>query len=126
MSPNAEFLTLEECAEVDRALLTSHDKFTARVTIYALRSLKQIAHQHNLPIATLQPAQIEDWVYQDPSLQQGIDQEFQRFFSHLVISSFKPLQRLGQELDMALEELTVSQVVAWFEKEGKAKMGQTP
>jgi len=122
MQPGSDFLTPEECAEVDKALLTSHDKFTTRVTIYALRSLKQIAQQTNTSIAALQSAQIEAWVYQDASLQKTGDSEFRRFFSQLVISSLKPLKRIAREADIEMESLAIAQVVAWFEQEAKKKL----
>ncbi|MGI0485576.1 hypothetical protein ACN4EK_09085 [Pantanalinema rosaneae CENA516] len=122
MQPPTEFLTPEECAEVDKALLTSHDKFTARVAIYALRSLKQIAAQSNCAIADLTPEQIEDWIYQDPSLQQGIDRQFKQFFSRLVISSRKPLEQTATETKTKIEDLTIPQVVTWFEHQAKLKL----
>jgi hypothetical protein len=124
MQPTTEFLTPEECAEVDKALLTSREKFSARVAIYALRSLKQIAQANNVPIETLQPEQVEDWVYQDKSLQQGIDSEFKKFFSQLVLSSMKPLRQVSQEAGVAIEQITVPQVVSWFEKEAKLRIEQ--
>jgi hypothetical protein len=122
MLPSEEFLTSEECAEVDKALLTAHDKFTARVAIYALRSLKAIAQQTNTPIAALQPEQIEDWVYQDPSLQQSGDREFRQFFSQLVISSMKPLKQIVQQAGIVMEDLTIPQVVQWFEALAKQRL----
>lgn len=124
MQPTTEFLTSEECAEVDKALLTSREKFSARVAIYALRSLKQIAQTRQVPIESLQPEQIEDWIYQDESLQQGIDSEFKKFFSQLVISSIKPLKQAAQAAGVEIEHLTVPQVVAWFEQEAKLKLEQ--
>jgi hypothetical protein len=124
MQPPTEFLTPEEAAEVDKALMTSHDKFATRVAIYALRSLKQIALQNNTAIENLNSAQIEDWVYQDESLQQGIDREFKQFFSHLVISSQTPLKRAAEEAGVAIEGLDVAQVVAWFERNAKRKLEQ--
>jgi hypothetical protein len=122
MQPSIEFLTPEECAEVDKALMTAQDKFRTRVAIYALRSLKQIAQQLENTIETLTPEQIEDWVYQDESLQPGMDRDFKLFFSRLVSSSRKPLQQIAQEAGVAIEELTVPQVVEWFEREARTKM----
>jgi hypothetical protein len=124
MQSGTEFLTPEECAEVDQALLTSHDKFTARVTIYALRSLKSMAKEHHLAINALQPEQIEDWIYQDSTLQQGIDQEFRKFFSQLVISSLKPLKQMALHLGTDVENLEVPQLITWFEAEAKARIQQ--
>jgi hypothetical protein len=124
MQSGTEFLTPKECAEVDQALLTSHDKFTARVAIYALRSLKIIAQKHGISIRNLQPEQVEEWIYQDFSLQQGIDQEFRKFFSQLVISSLKPLKQIAQQLGIEIEDLQVSQLIAWFEAESRARIKQ--
>jgi hypothetical protein len=117
-----EFLTPEECAEVDKALLTSRDKFSARVAIYSLRSLKQIAQESGQTIADLRPEQIEDWIYQDESLQGGIDSEFKKFFTNLVIASIKPLNRAAQDEGTTIEQLTVPKVVSWYEKEAKLRM----
>lgn len=122
MQSGTEFLTPEECAEVDKALLTSHDKFTARVAIYALRSLKSIAQEHHVPINTLRSEQIEDWIYQDSTPRQGIDQEFRKFFSQLVISSLKPLKQIALQLGMDIEDLEVPQLIAWYEAEAKARL----
>jgi len=122
MQSGTEFLTPEECAEVDKALLTSHDKFTTRVTIYALRSLKSIAKEHQVPISSLQPEQIEDWIYQDSNLQQEIDQEFRKFFSQLVISSLKPLKEIAHHLDTGIENLEVPHLISWFETEARVRL----
>ncbi|MBW4472360.1 MAG: hypothetical protein KME45_18600 [Stenomitos rutilans HA7619-LM2] len=122
MQPSNEFLTPEECAEVDKALLTSREKFSARVAIYALRSLRQIAQENTTSITQLDPQQIEDWVYQDESLQTGLDREFRQFFAQLVIASLKPLKQIAQEAGVAIEALTVSQVIIWFERQAKVNL----
>lgn len=122
MQPSTEFLTPEECADVDQALLTSREKFSARVALYALRSLKQIAQKNGLAITQLDPRQIEEWVYQDESLQGGIDREFRQFFSQLVIASVKPLGLMAREADVVIETLTVLQVIAWFEQQAKLNL----
>lgn len=127
MDVAVEFLTPEECAEVDKALLTSHGKFTTRVAIYALRSLKAIAAYEHVAIVDLQPHQIEDWIYQDATLQDDPDladggeaaRQFRQFFTHLVIASTKPLLQAAQALNVEVEQLTVPQVIAWFEAEAK-------
>ncbi|MBW4521735.1 MAG: hypothetical protein KME16_18800 [Scytolyngbya sp. HA4215-MV1] len=122
MQSATEFLTMEECAAVDQALMTAQDKFATRVAIYALRSLKQIALQTGVAIAQLEQTQIEDWIYQDASLQGTIDTEFKKFFSNLVIASLKPLRQISQESGVALESLTIAAVVGWFERQAQAKM----
>lgn len=122
MQPTTEFLTPEESAEVDKALLTSRDKFMTRVAIYSLRSLKQIAQQSGQTIAALNSQQIADWVANDPSLQQSIDSNFKNFFTQLTISSLKPLNQSASDAGVAIEDLTVPQVVAWFEKQAKLNL----
>ncbi len=119
---STEFLTPEECHEVDKALLTSRERFSSRVAIYALRSLKQVAQQSGQAIADLSPDQIADWVANDPSLQSSMDSNFKTFFTQLTISAMKPLQRSAADGGVAIEELTVPQVVAWFEKEAKLRL----
>lgn len=121
-----EFLTPDECAEVDRALMTSADRFSTRVAIYSLRALRQIAQESGDAVAELSPQQIADWVEQDPALhpERGFDEEFKVFFGRLVISSLKPLRQISQETGVAIEELTVAQVVNWFEKKAKARIQQ--
>jgi hypothetical protein len=122
MQPATEFLTPDECAAVDQALLTAREKFSARVAIYALRSLKQIAGQSGGAIDSLQTYQIVEWVKQDESLQSGKDQDFQRFFAQLVNSSRKPLKQAAQDAAVAVEDLTVPQVIAWFEQESQKNL----
>lgn len=132
MNTATEFLTPAECAEVDQALLTAHGRFTTRVAIYALRSLKAIAAYENRAIAELEPQQIEDWVYQDTSLQGGAElddngesmRKFRQFFANLVIAATKPLTQAAADLDLPIEQLTVAQVIAWFEADAKKRLNQ--
>ncbi|MBD2076681.1 hypothetical protein H6F86_22890 [Phormidium sp. FACHB-592] len=123
MQPSNEFLTPEECAEVDKALLTSREKFSARVAIYALRSLKQIAQANGVNIVQLYPQQIEAWVYQDESLQAGVDREFRQFFSQLVIASMKPLRQMAAAAGVPIEAIGLAQVIDWFEQQAKLNLG---
>lgn len=123
--PELQFLTVEECAEVDKALLSSREKFSARLAIYALRVLKQIAEPAGFKIENVTPEQIGDWIVKDEKIQQQIeiDSGFDRFFTNLVISSLKPLKQISQEASVPIEDLTVQQVVAWFEKDAKSRRG---
>ena len=126
MEPLADFLKPEECAEVDRALLSSKEKFSARLAIYALRVLKQIAGVRGLPVAEVTNGQVMDWVRNDESIKGSIelDPSFELFFTNLVIASLRPLRQIATEAGGAIEQLTVKQVVAWFEKDGKIRREQ--
>ncbi len=118
--PN-QFLTHDEAVLVDAALLTSQEKFTARVAIYSLRTLKRIAEDSGDPIATLSTDRILAWIEHDAIGQQDptINTEFTQFFTRLVLSSLKPLHQVAAETETPLEGLSVCQVIAWFERHSK-------
>lgn len=126
MQPLAQFLTAEECAEVDMALLSSKEKFSARLAIYAVRVLKQIAKDKNSPVEAVTNQQVADWIEKDESIKQEIevDASFESFFTNLVISSLRPLKQISLETKVSIEDLTVKQVVAWFEKDAKIRREQ--
>jgi hypothetical protein len=43
----------------------------------------------------------------------------ENFFTNRVVASLRPLRQIAAEASMAIEQLTVKQVVAWFVKDGK-------
>ncbi|NJN06540.1 MAG: hypothetical protein HC874_00995 [Richelia sp. SL_2_1] len=63
--PTTQFLTLEESAKVDAALLSSAEKFLTRLTISSHRVLQQIAKENNVAVEELTTKQIIDWFEQD-------------------------------------------------------------
>lgn len=104
--------------------MTASDRFSARVAIYSLRCLQQIAQQRGGAIADLSAQQIADWVEQDPTLSpdNGFDDAFKVFFGRLVISSLNPLHQIAAEAEQPIETLTVPQIVAWFEQAAKQRI----
>ncbi|MEG4985009.1 hypothetical protein QUB08_04385 [Microcoleus sp. BR0-C5] len=126
MEPLADFLKPEECAEVDMALLSSKEKFSARVAIYALRVLKQIAGETGKSVAEVTNGQVMDWIKNDESIKGSIelDASFENFFTNLVVASLRPLRQIATEAEIPIEQLTVKQVVAWFVKDGKIRREQ--
>ncbi len=122
MESTTEFLTVEECHQVDGALLTSREKFTARVAIYALRSLKTIALEQNCPINELSPETITAWIHQDPSLQESQDGSFRNFFSQIVLGALRPLTEIAREKLCSIEDLTVASVIEHYETIAKASL----
>jgi hypothetical protein len=122
-----ELPILGEMVEVDRALLSTQDKFLARVAIYSLQSLKEIAEMSGQAIEDISPQQVLSWVEQDDSIQQNVaDREaFQMFFTQLVMSSLKPLSRIAADEGEAIADLSIPQVIAWFEQDAKQRLGQT-
>lgn len=73
--PSTQFLTLEESAKVDAALLSSPEKFLTRLTISSLKLLKHIAQEYDVKIEDLTAQQIIDWFEKDGKVrrEQGID-----------------------------------------------------
>jgi predicted transcriptional regulator len=72
---NEQFLTSEESADVDKALLTSPEKFLTRLTISSLRLLKIIAQDRGVSVEELTHQQVIDWFEQDGKIrrEQGIE-----------------------------------------------------
>jgi hypothetical protein len=120
----SEFLTPEECATIDQSLMTARDRFSTRVAVYALRSLKAISKETGVAIAHLETQQIAEWINTDPSLspEHGFDSNFRGFFLQLVMASLRPLRQAADALNTPIEALTLDQVIAWFEQEAKARL----
>lgn len=72
---SSNFLTPDESADVDKALLSSSEKFLTRLTISSQRLLKIIAEELETPIEELSHSQIIAWFEKDAKtrLEQGRD-----------------------------------------------------
>jgi hypothetical protein len=119
-----QFLTPEECTQIDGTLLPTRDRFSIRITVYSWRYLQQASQGLGIRIAELQPQQITDWLRQDSSLQaqELADESFMDLFSRLLISALTPLQKIAQQKNVEIEALTLSQIIAWFEAQVKAAL----
>ena len=60
-----QFLTGEESADVEKALLSSSEKFLTRLTISSLRLLKIIAKDIGVPVEELTHKQVVEWFEKD-------------------------------------------------------------
>ncbi|MGL6139658.1 MAG: hypothetical protein ACRC2M_20355 [Planktothrix sp.] len=121
-----EFLTEDEAIQVDAALLSSKEKFSTRLAIYALRCLKEIAKTEDIKIEDIKPEQVQYWVKNDDSFKEKLelDGNFHQFFSQLVISSLKPLKQASQAENIPIQDLTVKQLIQWFERESQQNLGK--
>jgi ABC-type uncharacterized transport system auxiliary subunit len=63
--PSEQFLTLEESAKVDAALLSSSEKFLTRLTISSLKLLKHIAQEYGVAVEDLTSEQVISWFEKD-------------------------------------------------------------
>lgn len=76
--PTVQFLSPEESADVDKALLASSEKFLTRLTISSLRLLKHIAQDTGVTVEELTHQQVIDWFEKDGKIrrEQGIEASF--------------------------------------------------
>jgi len=77
-APSTQFLSLEESAKVDAALLAANEKFLTRLTISSLKLLKHIAQEYNVAIEDLDTQQIVAWFEKDGKIrrEQGIESAY--------------------------------------------------
>lgn len=77
-STSLSFLSADESADVDIALLDSSEKFLTRLTISSLRVLQQIAKDQGIVIEELTPQQIISWFENDSKIkrEQGVEAAF--------------------------------------------------
>ena len=76
--PTTQFLSLEESAKVDAALLSSPEKFLTRLTISSLRVLQEIAKENNIVVEELTTQQIIAWFEKDGKIrrEKGVEAAF--------------------------------------------------
>ncbi|MEO1802927.1 MAG: hypothetical protein AAFR62_21350 [Cyanobacteria bacterium J06629_2] len=60
-----QYLSPEESADIDAALLSSSEKFLTRLTISSQRLLKAIASDYEIDVADLTHTQIIQWFEND-------------------------------------------------------------
>ncbi len=65
---SSQFLTLEDSAQVDAALLASNEKFLTRLTVSSLNLLKHIAQEYAVNIEDLTTRQIIAWFEKDSKI----------------------------------------------------------
>ncbi|MDB9372103.1 hypothetical protein [Nodularia sphaerocarpa] len=76
--PTTQFLTLEESAKVDAALLSSSEKFLTRLTISSLKLLKHIAQEYGVAMEDLTTQQLITWFEKDAKIkrEQGMEASY--------------------------------------------------
>ncbi|NHC37488.1 hypothetical protein QH73_0023105 [Scytonema millei VB511283] len=76
--PSMQFLSTEESAKVDAALLSSPEKFLTRLTVSSLRLLKHIAEDYGVKMEDLTAEQVVAWFEKDGKIrrEQGLEAAF--------------------------------------------------
>jgi len=74
-TPTTQFLTPEESNNIDKALLSSPEKFLTRLTISSLRLLKIISLDLGIALDDLTSEQVIEWFEKDAKIkrEQGIE-----------------------------------------------------
>lgn len=119
-----DFLTPEASADIDRALLSSRDKFLTRVAIYSLQILKLVAQEQQQAIAQIRPDQVQAWMVENTSGEDRAETggSFPQFFTQLIISSLGPLTHAAELAKVSVEELTLPPVIRWFERRAAGEL----
>jgi hypothetical protein len=88
--------------------------------------LKEIAKNEDIKIENIKPEQVQSWVKNDHNFKEKLelDGNFNQFFSQLVISSLKPLKQVAQAENIPIQDLTIKQLINWFEHESQQNLGQ--
>jgi len=122
-----ELLSPEESAQVDGALMTSKDRFSTRVAIYALRIMKQISAEQVIKLEAVGPLQLGEFLENDQAAQESmaaqsmeIDSNFKQFWSHIILSARKPLGAIAEANNTEMVNITTSQIISWFKAQSKA------
>ena len=68
---NEKYLSQSEAIDVESALLSTHEKFLARITISSLRLLQQIAEEEQVKVENLTTPQIIKWFERDAELKRS-------------------------------------------------------
>jgi hypothetical protein len=68
---NEKYLSQSEALDVETALLSTHEKFLARITISSLRLLQQIAQEEQVKVEDLTPKQMIQWFERDAELKRS-------------------------------------------------------
>jgi hypothetical protein len=120
-------LTIEECAAIDQTLLPYQDRFAVRVAVYGWRCLREIAEDLGVAIAELNAQQITDWVQQDPTLQQeeSLKPGFSNWYIQLLTSALNPLSQAAQVVNVSIEDLSLTEILDWFEQQAKDRLERT-
>ncbi|MFZ4666453.1 MAG: hypothetical protein ACOYME_08500 [Prochlorotrichaceae cyanobacterium] len=127
INPSTSFLlTPEESQRIDLALMTNRDKFATRAAVYALRILQQMSTQsqtNDRSLTIVPPATIRQWLSESDINQMLVtnqslewDDSFLDFWTQLIDSAQRSLMEAATQMDVPLHDLTIDQIIHWFEK----------
>lgn len=117
MNPD-ELLTVAECTEIDQTLLPAQDRFAIRITVYSLRYLTPVAEQRGIELEELQSGDIYTWIESDRQLQtEELNRPgFMVWYAQFLISSLEKLGDIAKTHQVAIQELTIDQIISWFQE----------
>jgi len=149
-----QFLTLVEAHAIDRAMLSTMEKFMTRITVSSMRIITKIAEDLHIHAEDLAASQIVHWIELDSQIRQdqGEDAAFlkwtsphpdldfedtrqdevttaalsshEKFLTRMVISAMLALTAIAKDYSTHIEDLTVAQIISWVERDAKVKREQ--
>lgn len=149
-----QFLTLAEAHAIDGAMLSTMQKFMTRITISSMRIIIKIAEELNIHAEEIVARQIVQWIERDSQIrkEQGEDAAFlkwtsphpdldfedtredevtpanlsshEKFLTRMVISAMSALIAIAKDDSVHIEDLTVTQIISWTERDAKTKREQ--
>jgi isopentenyldiphosphate isomerase len=130
------------------------EKFMTRITISSMRIITKIAQELNIHAEEIGASQIVQWIEYDSQIrkEQGEDAAFlkwtsphpdldfedtrqdevtpanlsshEKFLTRMVISAMSALVAIAKDHSAHIEDLTVSQIISWVERDAKVKREQ--
>lgn len=126
-----QLLTIEESQLVDGALLTSKEKFSARVAIYALRVLKEIAVERQIDLEDVGRPQVLHWLKTNPAIQaqfasspMEVDGSFETFWCQVLMSALRPLNEAAEASSVVVSDLSPRQILDRFEQQSRETLAK--
>ena len=146
-----QFLTLDEAHAINGAMLSTMDKFMTRITVSSMRIINKISEELKVHGEEIAPSQIVNWIESDSQIRkiQGEDAAFlkwasphpdldfedtrqdvvtganlsshEKFLTRMVISALSELGAIAKDYGVHIEDLSVTQIIIWMEREAKSK-----
>ena len=146
-----QFLTLDEAHAINGAMLSTMDKFMTRITVSSMRIINKISEELKVHGEEIAPSQIVNWIESDSQIRkiQGEDAAFlkwasphpdldfedtrqdvvtganlsshEKFLTRMVISALSELGAIAKDYGVHIEDLSVTQIIIWMERDAKSK-----
>ena len=116
-------LSAAEVNQLDGTLLPALERHHLRLLAHSLRTLQQI-QQHSADLQIPTTAAIEQWLLQQPSLEQ--EPLFAQHLAQQLAGAGQQLEQLALEHGLAPLQLGLDQLIAWAQRQADQRLARTP